>query len=124
MNNFLDILRITGLCVYAHHGILPEEVQNGQKFIIDIAAYLKTTLAAKNDNLAETVDYASLTELVVKIVKNQRQYLIETVAENIAKAVLDKYSYIKRIIVTVHKPRAPMPFIFEDVSITITRERH
>ena len=49
--------------------------------------------------------------------------LIETLAEDIAKQILKKFKKIKKVKVTVHKPNAPIPLKFKDVSVEIERSR-
>jgi dihydroneopterin aldolase len=49
--------------------------------------------------------------------------LIETLAEDIAKQILKEFKKIKKVKVTVHKPHAPIPLKFKDVSVEIERSR-
>lgn len=49
--------------------------------------------------------------------------LIETLAEGIAREILKEFKKIKRVKVVVHKPNAPIPLKFKDVSVEIERSR-
>jgi dihydroneopterin aldolase len=48
--------------------------------------------------------------------------LIETVADRVARQVLGD-TRVERVMVTVHKPDAPIPLGFDDVAVTIDRSR-
>ncbi|GAA2247833.1 dihydroneopterin aldolase [Herbiconiux moechotypicola] len=118
----LDILTLTGLEVFAHHGVFDFERENGQRFVIDVALWLDTTAAAAGDALAETVHYGELAVEISESVAADPVDLIETLAERVATLVL-AHRPVQRVRVVVHKPGAPIPVPFTDVSVTITRSR-
>jgi FolB domain-containing protein len=47
----MDRIIIKGLTLNAHHGVLQDEKDNGQTFILDITASLDLTDARKSDDL-------------------------------------------------------------------------
>ena len=51
-----DQLRITGVEIYAHHGVFDHERRDGQIFIVDLLLGLDTSSAAASDDLKDTVD--------------------------------------------------------------------
>ena len=57
-----------------------------------------------------------------KITGEPRQ-LIESLAEDIAKQILKEFKRIKKVKVIVHKPYAPIPLKFKDVSVEIELSR-
>ncbi|HKZ20151.1 MAG TPA: dihydroneopterin aldolase [Acidimicrobiia bacterium] len=118
----MDRLQLTGIEVFAHHGVLPEEKQIGQRFLIDLDIEADLKAAGKSDSLDDTIDYGSLAEKIHELVGGSRWNLIEKVAEEIAKLVLS-IPPVKAIAVTVHKPNAPIAVDFADVSVTIERHR-
>ncbi|WP_440710231.1 dihydroneopterin aldolase [Herbiconiux sp. YIM B11900] len=118
----LDILTLTGLEVFAHHGVFDFERENGQRFVIDVALWLDTAPAAAGDALAETVHYGELAVEISDAVGADPVDLIETLAERVAGVVL-AHEPVQRVRVVVHKPDAPITVPFGDVSITITRGR-
>ena len=118
----LDSLTLTGLEVFAHHGVFDFERDNGQRFVIDVTAWLDTTAAAAGDELAETVHYGELAVEIVDAVAADPVDLIETLAERVAGVVL-AHEPVQRARVVVHKPDAPITVPFPDVTITITRTR-
>ncbi|HEY7584327.1 MAG TPA: dihydroneopterin aldolase [Acidimicrobiia bacterium] len=118
----MDRLQLTGIEVFAHHGVLPEEKQIGQRFLIDLDIEADLRAAETSDSLADTIDYGSLAEKVHELVAGSRWNLIEKVAGEIAKSVLSIPS-VTAVAVTVHKPNAPIAVDFADVSVTIERQR-
>lgn len=116
----LDELTITGLRVFAHHGVFDHERRDGQPFIIDATLRLPLAAAGATDELARTVHYGVLAEEIVAAVERDPVDLIETVAERVVDVVLAHESVVS-VRVTVHKPEAPIGVPFEDVSVSMTR---
>lgn len=118
----LDTLTLSGLEVFAHHGVFDFERENGQTFLLDLTVWLDTAGAAAGDDLAQTLHYGELAVEVAEAAAREPVDLIETLAERVASLVL-AHPVARRVTVTVHKPDAPIPVPFADVSITITRPR-
>lgn len=117
-----DRIRLAGIEVYAHHGVLHEEKEEGQLFSVDLDLQLDLTPASSSDDITDTVDYGSLAERIHGLVAGERWNLIETVAERVADLVLED-PRIDSVTVTIHKPQAPIPVPFRDVSVTVQRSR-
>ena len=115
-----DRITLTGLAVFGHHGVFDHEKRDGQIFVVDISVWLDLSLAAATDDLTKTVHYGELAELAARIVAGPSRDLIESVAGAIADAVLAEFP-VTAIDVTIHKPGAPIPLTFTDVSVTIRR---
>jgi dihydroneopterin aldolase len=118
----LDRVALRGLRGFGRHGVLPSERANGQPFLIDVELGLDTRRAAKSDDLTDTVDYANLADRVIALVEGEPVNLIETLADRIAAMCLEPDG-VEQVLVTVHKPEAPVTVAFEDVSVTIMRSR-
>jgi len=118
----LDEIRLTGLRASAFHGVFEHERRDGQLFVIDVVVRLPLGPAAAGDDLARTVHYGELAEQVVAAVESDPVDLIETVAERVATVALS-FPATHEVVVTVHKPSAPITVPFDDVSVTITRRR-
>jgi len=117
-----DRITLTGLRVRGRHGVLATERRAGQEFVVDATLHLDTRAAAAADDLASTVDYAALAQQLTDIVAGEACALIETVAERLAAACLDD-DRVQAVDITLHKPSAPIPLDFADVSVSITRSR-
>ncbi|WP_144794651.1 dihydroneopterin aldolase [Microbacterium paludicola] len=119
----MDTITLTGLTVFGRHGVFAHERENGQDFIIDLRLHLSLADAAASDDVADTVHYGELAEHVAAVVGGEPVDLIETLAQRIADVVLDD-DRVGQVEVTVHKPHAPIPLTFTDVSVTIRRSRN
>ncbi len=117
-----DAITLTGLRARGHHGVFEHERRDGQDFIIDVRVTLDLARAASSDDVADTVHYGDLAVAVVEAVESDPVDLIETVAERVAAIAL-AYPAVDEVEVTVHKPQAPIPVPFDDVSVTIVRGR-
>lgn len=122
MTEQLDALRLTGLRAVGHHGVFEHERRDGQPFVVDLVVRLPLGPAADSDDLGSTVHYGELAEAVVAAVERDPVDLIETLAGRIADVALG-FAAIREVVVTVHKPHAPITVPFDDVSVTITRAR-
>lgn len=117
-----DEIRLTGLTVFGRHGVFAHERENGQEFTIDLRLELALADAAASDDVADTVHYGELAESVAAVVAGEPVNLIETLAQRIADVALGDRR-VRAVEVTVHKPHAPIPLTFADVSVTLRRTR-
>jgi len=118
----LDRIELRGLRVRGHHGVYDFEREQGQDFVIDVTLHLSLREAAASDDVTDTVHYGELADQVVAIVAGEPVNLIETLAERIAAVALAD-ARVQRAEVTVHKPSAPIDATFDDVAVSIVRER-
>lgn len=118
----LDRVSLAGLRVYAYHGVLPGERQYGQEFVIDVVLWLDTRAAAAADDLALAADYSAITGRIARLASGPPVQLIETLAQRLADGCLAEPA-VQEVEITVHKPQAPIPHRFADVSVTIQRKR-
>lgn len=115
-----DRITLTGLEVFAHHGVFDFERERGQRFLIDAELAVNLRPAAAGDALSRTVHYGELAEAIVAAVERDPVDLIETVAERVASVALS-FAGVSSATITVHKPEAPIAAQFTDVSVSVTR---
>lgn len=115
-----DLITLTGLTVFGRHGVFDHEKRDGQRFVVDLKIWLDLSAAAATDDLTKTVHYGELAEVAAGIIAGPSKDLIETVAGEVADAVLAKFP-VEAVEVTIHKPSAPIPLTFADVSVTLHR---
>ncbi len=115
-----DRIRLIGLRVRGHHGVLLEERRDGQEFVVDVALSLDLRRAALSDDVADTVHYGLLAEQLAAVVAGEPVDLLETLATRLAEVCLQD-GRVTGAEVTVHKPSAPIPLVFDDVSVTVVR---
>jgi dihydroneopterin aldolase len=117
-----DRIELRGLKVRGQHGVFDHERANGQEFVIDVTVWIDLASAAATDDLADTYDYAALAQLAADVVAGPARNLIETVGAQIADQVMDD-ERVHAVEVVVHKPQAPIPQQFADVSAVVRRSR-
>lgn len=116
----MDKIKITGLEVFAYHGVYEEEKATGQMFIIDCEFQIDTSIAG--DELEKTIHYGEVSMDIVNFCSNNRFDLLEMLANSLAKYLLKKYDLMESLTITIHKPHAPIPTKFQDVTLTISRK--
>lgn len=117
-------IQITGLRVFAHHGVFDFERQNGQDFYIDATVWIDGKKAAFNDDLSHTVHYGELAQALVEATRNEPVDLLETLALRLLDlTMMFGQGIVQKAKITVHKPNAPIPYEFKDVSVTVKAKR-
>ena len=119
----MDKIYIKDLKIKAHHGVLLEEKENGQQFILDITVMADLAKARKSDNLDDTVNYAEMIGTVSAAFMCEKCDLIEHAAERVADAILNKYKTVESVTVLLKKPEAPINADFGYVAVEITKTR-
>lgn len=117
-----DRIELRGLSGRGRHGVLAHERALGQRFSADVTLYLDTRAAAQSDDLSLTVDYGGLAQEVVAVITGEPVDMVETLAQRIADVAL-AHDRVQAVEVSVHKPEAPVTVPFDDVVVTIHRER-
>jgi len=116
-----DLIEIKGIKSFGYHGVFESEKIAGQDFYVDVLLELDLTRASVTDDLADTVNYAEVTDLVVEEITGEPVSLIEKLAGRIAERIKSSYLQVSRVSITVHKPQAPVNAQVSDISVTITR---
>jgi 7,8-dihydroneopterin aldolase/epimerase/oxygenase len=118
----LDRISLLGLRVFARHGVLDHERAEGQEFLIDAVIWLDTAPAAATDDVTRTIHYGDLAGDLVRAAAGPPVNLLETLAARLAAVCLAQPG-AREAEITVHKPQAPIPHPFRDVTVTIHRTR-
>jgi dihydroneopterin aldolase len=103
--------------LFAYHGLYPEEAINGNFFEIDLT--VKYTKQEPVQSIEETIDYASLYELL-KSEMNIRRSLLETLGRDICDLIKERYPQILSIELDIRKINAPIPDFDGTAGISIT----
>ena len=118
-----DRIELRGIAAQGRHGVFEFERQNGQRFVVDIICWMDLSAAAGSDDLADTLDYGTLSQAVVADIEGEPLQLIEALADRIASTCLSSHPGVEMVRVTVHKPEAPIEAEVADVAVTLTRSR-
>lgn len=122
-----DRISLTGIRGHGFHGVLPFERQNGQQFVVDVVLHAEIRQAGRTDALADTIDYAAVSQCIYDAIVGEPVNLIESLAQQIADGIFalgDQTQVpVSMVEVTVHKPQAPVPVDLDDVAVSIVRVR-
>lgn len=116
------VVRIRGLEVAGRHGVHEAERVLGQRFVADIDMVLAHDRSTMSDDLAETVDYATIADEVAEIIAGEPVALLERLCRMIADRVLAE-PVVSAVTVTVAKPQVAIRHVLDDVSVTLHVER-
>jgi len=116
-----DQIAIKDLLVRAIIGINDDERENLQDVIVNLVLDTDTRSAAQSDRIEDAVNYRSLTKDVIELVEGSRFFLVETMAQEIARVCLAD-ARVERVQVRVEKPGA-LRFA-RSVGIQIERDRN
>mgnify|MGYP000002558399 FL=1 len=118
-----DQIVLTGIHGFGYHGLFEQERKDGQDFFVDLTLAVDLRAASQSDAIADTVNYAEITDLVVEEITSNPVNLIEKLAARIAERVLNQHVKVKSVTVTVHKPQAPVAAQLKDIAVVVTRSR-
>ncbi len=117
-----DLVEIRRLRLLGHHGALVGEQDRAQPFELDIVFSYDMTDAGRSDDLADAVDYGSITAKVAEVVTTRRFSLLESLAEAVADAVLEE-ARIAEVEVRLHKLRPPVAYDVASIGVVRRRSR-
>jgi dihydroneopterin aldolase len=120
-----DRISVRGMRFLGRHGVTLEERMEPQPIEVDVDLETDLSAPAASDELAETLDYSVVFELVRGIVEERSFRLIEALAGEVAAALLaahgDDEPRLRAVEVRVRKPQAPLPGTFEAVEVAVRR---
>lgn len=120
----MDKIKIKNLEVFANHGVFPEETRLGQKFLVNAILYTKTREAGLEDDLTKSIHYGEVSKDITDFMQKNTYQLIEAAAERLAMELLLKYQRLRRIVLEIQKPWAPIGLPLESVSVEVDRSWH
>lgn len=118
----MDVIRIEKISLYGFHGVLPEERERGQEFLVSVEIETDLHGISETDDLEKTYNYGDAAVLIKEIVTGPPVNLLETVAEKIAFELL-RDEKIYAVTVTVEKPRPPLNVTSSGTSVTLRRNK-
>lgn len=99
-------IELTDLRFYAYHGVLPQETEVGNHFIVNITIIAPLEKAIAGDELADTINYASVYQIIEKEMGIPSR-LLEHVAGRILHSIKRTFPRITELIVKVSKLNPP-----------------
>ncbi len=118
----MDSIQLTGIRSYGYTGYLAEEQVLGQWFEVDVTLWLDLSIAGSSDRITDTIDYRSIITSVQQLIKTSKLALVEKLAAEIAKSILD-VGGIVQVKVCLSKFAAPIPDFSGKITIEMTRTK-
>ena len=115
-------IELTNMRFYAYHGVLPQERETGNLFLVDIMLEADLSAACARDEVADTINYAEVFELV-KTEMQQPSNLLEHVAGRIMKSIIAEFPQISTAKISVAKMHPPVNGEMEKAAIVLTATR-
>jgi dihydroneopterin aldolase len=103
---------------YAHHGCFEEERKIGTHFRVDMVFETDTSRAEVSDNIADTVSYLDVYQ-VVKREMEISSHLLEHVARRVGESVKREFPTVVSVRVKVSKLNPPLGGQMESVSVEV-----
>ncbi len=114
-------IEIEGMHFYAHHGCFKEERVIGTYFTVDCCMHCNITAAAKEDNLAKTINYQTIYKIIAQELK-KTSLLLENIAYRIIIVIQRQFPQIDTIEIKICKLSPPLGGKIKAVSVTLNSE--
>jgi D-erythro-7,8-dihydroneopterin triphosphate epimerase len=100
-----DRIHIRDLVVPGIIGINPDERVNEQDILVNLTLWVDTSPAAASDDIADAVNYRTITKRIIAHIQSGEPMLVERLAAEIADICLED-GRVRQVEVTVEKPGA------------------
>jgi dihydroneopterin aldolase/2-amino-4-hydroxy-6-hydroxymethyldihydropteridine diphosphokinase len=117
-----DRIEINGLTVTTVVGALPHEREIAQPLRVDLALLVDLHDAGRSDELADTVHYGEVTDRVAAVVRENKDVLLERLADRIAEVAVG-FDRVEAVELTVTKLRPPIAEHVDTTAVHIRRTR-
>lgn len=115
------IILLENIKIYAYHGVLPEENKIGANYIVNLKVDALVDKSGKTDDLTDTVNYATLSNII-----HQEMKIKSNLLEHVAFRILDKLKEVSPKInqaeIKISKLSPPMPGNVESASVICERK--
>ena len=118
-----DQIELRGLRLTAVVGLLPEERERAQPLEVDLDVEVDLTAAGLSDDLADSVDYGAICDVVATTVATAQPLLLERLVAVVAEAVLRVDPRIDGVTVQLRKLRPPVPHDLSTSGVRVHRTR-
>ena len=115
-------IELSGLELWGHHGVLAEEREHGQRFLVDLELELADESAGTTDRIEDAVDYRDVVATVREVSDGSAFQLLEALASTLADELLARFA-LERVRVRVRKPDVRLELPVEHSAVIVERSR-
>ncbi len=112
-------IEVRGLSVYTHHGVEDAEQRVGQRLLVDVFLRPASRGVLASDRIEETIDYATVADLVAEAATERSYRTLERLCAVIAERLLDRFE-ATRVRVRAAKPEPPIAHAIDRVAVEVT----
>lgn len=106
---------------HAHHGVMPQETIVGNDFIVNLTITAPLDKALESDSLDDTINYASIYEIVKEEMKIPSK-LLEHVAGRIIKSLKENFDNLEEISLELAKLNPPFGADVKSASVIVNEK--
>ncbi len=115
-------IEIRGLRCRGRQGITPADQQQAHDYLVDVALSVDIADAVESDDLAAALDISEVAACVREEVARRPRVLVERIAADLARALLERFAEVSEVRVKVEKPEpAGLNAAAEAVELTVAR---
>ena len=122
MNELPGRISVRGLRCRGRQGPTPTDQQRVHEYLVDIVVSLDIADAVAHDELAAALDIADLASCVRDEVARRPRVLLERMAADVARAVIERFARVADVRVKIEKPQPDgLDAAAEAIELTISR---
>jgi dihydroneopterin aldolase len=118
-------IELSGIELFGFHGVLDEERERGQRFLVDLELEVDHKTAATvatSDRIEDAVDYRDVVEAVREVSDARAYRLLEAFAAALSERLLASFP-LTRVRVRVRKPDVVLSRPVEYAAVVVERPR-
>jgi len=117
-----DLIRLNKMQFYGYHGVSAAERETGRRFEVDCELEVDLAEAGHSDQLADTIDYARVYDIISRITQDKAFSLLEGLARELAEAILAEFP-VYRVTLRVRKLHPPINGPIGSIEVELTRQQ-
>jgi dihydroneopterin aldolase len=118
-------IELHGIELHGFHGVLDEEREQGQRFLVDLELEVDRDTAATvatSDRIDDAVDYRDVVEAVAEVSDARAYRLLEAFATTLAETLLARFP-LAAATVRVRKPDVALARPVDHAAVVVERRR-
>jgi dihydroneopterin aldolase len=115
-------IEIAGLELHGYHGVLAEEREYGQRFLVDVWLDLADPTAGRTDSIDDALDYRLVVAAVCEVSDGRAYRLLEAFAAALLDVLLERFP-VSKARVRVRKPDVVLAVPVEHAAVEVEWSR-